>query len=169
MSVPKMLWWLPRPRSTQEAAGGFPKYFERQLFGLYGWPPLILQPFGGSAEYGVRVDVRRECKPEIIADATQLPFGAECFDFVLLDPPYSDAESRELFGTGPVNRRAALLEAVRVCRIGGLIAWYDVRLPPFPKARDGWYCVYDRLIGVVTRVEHRLRLVTVFRKTRRLL
>ncbi len=135
MPVPRELWYLPRPRRKNKYPGGFPLHFEEKLFKLYGYPEKILQPFGGRASYGVRVDIN----PDIIADAHNLPFPDNSFDFVLCDPPYSDELSKKLYGTGKLSWNKWVSEAVRVCKPGGYVAnWW---VSPRPKGTT-----YDRIL-----------------------
>lgn len=161
------LWYLPRPRQVNKYRGGFPLHFEKRLFNTYR-PSRILQPFGGKAEYGIRLDIKNvvqgeDIKPDIIADAHRLPFRNNSFDFVLCDPPYSDEESSRLFGTGHINTKAFVAEAVRVTRIGGYVALYHRRMNSRPKGT-----IYDRIIVVLTRVNHSPRVCCVFQRVKTL-
>ena len=151
------LWYLPRPNGTKYP-GGFPLHFEKRLFQIYK-PAMILQPFGGKAEKGLRVDINPEVGPDIIADAGFLPFKDESFDFVLCDPPYSTDLSGRLYKTGPVNEGKYIKEAVRVCKFGGYICLYHWVMPPRPKGTR-----YDRLIVIVTRIRHHARFCAVFQR-----
>ena len=96
--IPSLVWTLPRPAKSRYR-GAFPLYFEQNLVQLLGYPERILHPFGGMAELGTRVDLNGDTEPDVVADAHDLPFEDETFDLVILDPPYSDEESAELYGT----------------------------------------------------------------------
>jgi len=158
MTVPRELWYLPRPRKVNRYTGGFPLHFEKKLFALY---PVkdILQPFGGMAEYGVRVDTNLEVNPDIIGDAHNLPFPDNSFDFVLCDPPYSTDLSGRLYGTGAIKESKYISEAVRVARTGEYIGLYHWRMMPRPKGTT-----YDRIIVIITRIKHFARICCVFKK-----
>lgn len=163
MTVPRELWYLPRPRKTNKYRGGFPLHFERKLFELYP-SEKILQPFGGRAEYGLRVDMYptiqgEDIRPDVIGDAHYLPFGDSIFDFTLCDPPYSNDESRKLFNTGKIRTRVYVDEAVRVTKTGGYIGLYHRKMPARPKGT-----IYDRIICILTRVNHSPRICCVFKK-----
>lgn len=93
--ISTITWTLPRPPESKYK-GGFPRYFERNLIALLGYPERILHPFGGMAETGVRVDLKSEVRPDVVGDAHELPFEDASFDLVVLDPPYSDEEAEEL-------------------------------------------------------------------------
>ena len=47
---------------------------------------------------GIRVDIRPEAKPDVVADGRALPFADEAFPAALLDPPYSAHYAKELYG-----------------------------------------------------------------------
>ena len=48
----------------------------------------ILHLFGGKSTFGIRIDVDRLVRPDVIADAWLPPFAENSFDAVVLDPPY---------------------------------------------------------------------------------
>ena len=153
----KELWYLPRPNGTKYR-GSFPLHFEKRLFRTYK-PRLILQPFGGKSEYGIRLDINPEIKPDIVGDAHFLPFADNSFDFVLCDPPYSNDLSGKLYKTGPVKDGLYIKEAVRVCKLGGFLALYHWVMQPRPKGTR-----YDRIIVIITRIRHHARFCCVFQK-----
>lgn len=151
-------WTLPRPPQSRYK-GGFPLHFERNLVQLLGYPERILHPFGGRAELGVRVDINPAVEPDVVADAHQLPFDDDTFDLVVLDPPYSDEEARDLYGTPPLRTSVYTAEAVRVLRPGGWLAVYGDREPRRPPR-----CNHTLRILVVLRPSHRPRVCMVFQK-----
>lgn len=156
--IPTLTWTLPRPPASRYK-GGFPLYFEENLLQLLGWPDEVLHPFGGMAQHGVRVDVNPTVEPDVVADAHDLPFEDESFDCVILDPPYSDEEARDLYETGPLNRAKYTREAVRVLREGGWLCVYTDREPARPPR-----CNHTLRIMVVLRPNHRPRVCGVFQK-----
>ena len=157
----KELWYLPRPNGTKYR-GSFPLHFEKRLFAMYK-PSSILQPFGGMAEYGSRCDLNKDVSPDILADAHNLPFRSDTFDFVLCDPPYSTDLSGKLYKTGPIKDSAYTKEAVRVCKEGGYVGLYHWVMQPRPKGTR-----YDRVIVIITRIRHHARFCCVFQKARTL-
>lgn len=48
----------------------------------------MLQQFGGLSKWGVRMDIDRITRPDVLADAWLPPFVKDAFDVVILDPPY---------------------------------------------------------------------------------
>lgn len=159
MTVPRELWYLPRPRRANKYKGGFPAHFEKKLFELYP-SQKILQPFGGMAEYGIRVDINPEVKPDFVGDAHNLNmFEDNTFDFVLCDPPYSVDLSGKLYGTGKIKWKQYTSEAVRVAKTGGYIGLYHWVMQPRPSGT-----VFDRIIVIITRIKHFARFCCIFRK-----
>lgn len=158
--IPTITWTLPRP-SNSRYKGSFPLYFESNLVQLLGYPERILHPFGGRAEIGLRVDLNPTLEPDVIADAHKLPFEDESFDMVVLDPPYSDEEARELYDTPRLRPGVYTREAVRVCREGGWVVVYGDREPRRPPR-----CNHTLRIIVVLRPSHRPRIAMVFQKRR---
>jgi SAM-dependent methyltransferase len=156
--IPTLVWTLPRPPKSRYK-GGFPLYFEQNLIQLLGYPADILHPFGGRAEYGVRVDLDATLEPDFVADAHDLPFPDESFDLVILDPPYSDEEARELYGTPRLRPGVYTAEAVRVLREGGWLCVYTDREPRRPPR-----CNHAMRIMVVLRPGHSPRVCGVFQK-----
>lgn len=161
MTIPNLCWILPRPR-PDHYKGSWPLHFGKKLtWELFGKAsdPLILNPFGGKAEVGLRCDVSTEVVPDVLADAHSLPFRDDSFDAVYLDPPYNDGLSRSLYGTGKIRYRVYIGEAVRVCKPGGYIVSYHYVMTPRPAGTS-----YYMRIFLGTRVWHRLRVACVFRK-----
>jgi hypothetical protein len=73
---------------------------------------------GGLAKgEGIRVDVRPEAKPDIVADGRALPLDAGSVAAVLIDPPYSEHYAKELYGTDYPRPAHLLREAARVVRL----------------------------------------------------
>lgn len=159
MTVPRELWYLPRPRRANKYRGGFPAHFEKKLFELYP-SEKILQPFGGLAEYGLRVDKNPDVLPDYIGDAHNLVmFEDDSFDFVLCDPPYSDALSGKLYQTTGLIWKQWVAEAVRVAKPNGYVAIYHALMSPRPNGTS-----FDRIIVVITRIFHLARICCIFKK-----
>ena len=167
MSVPLYTWWLPRPR-RDHYKGSFPLYFERKLLQLLGaWegkapkPDVkILHPFGGKAEYGIRCDQNPECKADFAHDAHALPADwTEQFDIVILDPPYDEGHAKRLYKAKKPRFGKYMAEAVRVCKPGGFVVHYHWYLAPRPEG-----CAWWGVVSVITRVFHKARVVSIFKK-----
>lgn len=65
----------------------FPKKVEELLLGVCK-QKSVLHLFGGRSSFGTRIDIDPITKPDVIADAWLPPFAPDCFDIVVLDPPY---------------------------------------------------------------------------------
>ena len=105
------------------------------------------------------VDVRPEAKPTVIADGCHLPIRAGSVKAVMLDPPYTDAYARNLYGTENPRPSWLLREAARVVRPGGRIGFMHVVIPFVP---PGCFLVTVRAISV--GVGFRVRAWTVYEK-----
>lgn len=68
---------------------------------------------------GIRVDVRADAKPDIIADGRSLPFESGSIAAVMIDPPYTEQYANDLYGVEYPRPRHLLIEAARVVRRGG--------------------------------------------------
>ena len=163
MAVKTIAWCLPRPR-RDKYPGGFPMYFERRLLDILlslGAPRdmKILHPFGGHAEYGITIDINSGAGADIIGDAHALPFRDASFDVVILDPPYSNEQSQQLYGSGPLHFKKYITEAARVLRSGGFLVMYHTH--SYPGAPG--YRLRARIL-IETRVNHLARIVHIRQK-----
>lgn len=134
-------------------------HFEKKLIRLYGNPERVLHPFGGRSEFGIRTDLNPDVLPDVVADAHNLPYASESFDFVIFDPPYSDDECTRLYGTPPIKLIKCINEAVRVTKTEGFIALYHRLWLPRP---DG--TVYHKRILISPGQWHETRTCHVFVK-----
>lgn len=108
---------------------------------------------------GLTVDIKPENKPMMVADAHSLPFRDNSFDAIVADPPYSDDYAKDLYKTPKLKPTAIIKELVRVLKPDGVLVWYH--LYPIPRPEG---CKYLGVITIVTRIYHKPRVVTVFRK-----
>jgi len=123
-------WFLPRPRlaGVKDAnIGGMPLYAEQwclQLAREILGNPLAetLNLFCGANEEGFRVDIRPEVKPNLVCDAHELTKHLDKkFDIIFADPPYSDEEAEELYGTPKLNYKKWTMEATKLLHPKGLL------------------------------------------------
>ena len=159
MPIPTETWVLPRPRKDCYV-GSFPLHFEQKLWRLLGSPEKVLHSFGGLAEIGDSVDLNETTSPTWVGDAHNLHWiEDDMYDLVILDPPYSDDESYELYATGPLKYGQFVREAVRVCKPGGYVAIYHKVMKPRPEG-----CRLVHRVVVLTRVNHTARICMVYQK-----
>ncbi len=159
--IESLAWVLPRPGKSKYI-GSFPLHFEIKLLRELNLDPekhKLLQPFGGKAKYGYRMDVKDEVVPDIKGDAHVLPFKDETFDMVLLDPPYSTDLAKRLYGTKAVHFKQYTQEAVRVCKDGGYVIIYHWYATPSVKNT-----LLVKRIFLETRMNHHLRCIHIHRK-----
>src|SRR3990167_1943424 len=127
-------WFLPRHKKDHYK-GGMPLYAEEWLIELaediLGEKADLLNLFCGMNKYGLRVDILPEVKPNIVADAHTFNLKRK-FNVILADPPYSDEESRELYGTGKLNYSKWTKQADKHLKKGGLLIIYHKQLVPNP-------------------------------------
>lgn len=105
------------------------------------------------------IDVRPEARPLVVADGKALPFRAGAFKAVMLDPPYSDAYARNLYGVENPRPSWLLREAARVVVAGGRIGILHVAIPFAPPL-----CHLTRVYPVSTGVGFRIRALTIYEK-----
>ncbi len=105
------------------------------------------------------VDLRIEARPRIVAAGNRLPFADDTFKAVMLDPPYSDAYARDLYGVENPRPSWLLREAARVVRPNGRIGLLHVAVP-FTPPRCEWVTSY----GICTGAGYRIRAFTVYVK-----
>lgn len=108
---------------------------------------------------GIRVDIRPEAKPDILADGRELPLPDGSVAAVLLDPPYTKQYAEELYGTEYPRPAHLLKEAARVVRPNGRIAIVHYIAPNPPKG-----CSFVKLFGLSMGFGYPIRAVTNYEK-----
>lgn len=164
-----LAWYLPRPKKDRYK-GGMPLYCEEWLIELAKNileqdKIRLLNLFCGMNKYGVRVDIKPEVRPDYVWDAHKVskcfkPM-VEHFDVILADPPYSDKESKEIYGTRKLNYKKWTSECEKLLRKGGLLIVYHKQLMPNP---DPNKFEVVRRVFVGNRIYHLPRVAIYFRK-----
>ena len=113
---------------------------------------------------GIRVDIRPEAKPDIIADGRNLPFADGSHAAVLIDPPYTEHYARELYGTEYPRPAHLLAEAARVVRANGRIGFVHYIVPNPPEGTR-----FVRCFGMSMGFGFPTRAVTIFERDTALL
>ena len=145
--------------------GGYPKGFLARAYAVLGVtdPAKVLHLCSGSMRVGVRVDIRPETHPTVVADCRQTPFRDETFDWILADPPYAEDYAENLYGTGRHYPKPGqiLAEAARLLRPGGRIGILHFIVPLVRKPM--------RLLGVIgitTGAGYAIRAWSVFERAK---
>lgn len=123
--------------------GGYPLGFIEWAFNEMGRhhysgqadPDEVLHLCSGSVRTGVRVDIRPEMNPDIVADCRNVPLSDGSVDFIMADPPYSVEYAANLYGTEAHYPKPGeiLAEATRLLRPGGLVGLLHHQVPVFRK------------------------------------
>lgn len=159
-------WFLPRPKPDRYK-GGMPLYAEKWCLQLArdileNQKAEILNLFCGMNSEGFRVDIKSEVKPDLICDAHQLSkYLDRQFDIIFADPPYSNDESKEIYGTPKLNYKKWTKECTGLLRKNGLLVVYHKYLMPNPN--PDVYRVVKRVF-LANRVYHLPRIAVYFQK-----
>ena len=167
MQEKNIAWFLPRPKKDRYK-GGMPLYCEEWLIELakdiLGQKYItLLNLFCGMNRLGMRVDIKKEVGPDLECDAHKVAayFESESFDVILADPPYSEKESKELYGTGKLNYMKWTKQCDLLLKDGGLLIVYHKYIMPNPA--PGKYKVVKRVF-VGNRTYHVPRVAIYFQK-----
>ena len=123
----------------------------------------ILNLFCGMNKQGCRIDINPEVKPTYICDAHKVSdvCREKWFDVILADPPYSNDESKALYGTGKLNYKIWTGEADKLLKTGGLFIIYHKLIVPNPNP-DRYQVVKRVFVG--NRIWHLPRVAIYFQK-----
>jgi hypothetical protein len=158
----------PQPAQHFEAfpdGGGYPKGFLEWAYRLMNADPAkVLHLCSGSVTTGVRVDIRPELRPDIVADCRAVPLPDESCDWILADPPYSEDYATNLYGTGdayPLPGQIAK-EACRLLRPGGHFGLMHFQVPMVRRPLR-----IVNVYGITTGAGYAIRAWTLCRKGNR--
>lgn len=161
-----VLFGKPRPVAHFEAmpdGGGYPKGFVEWALAEMGCddPDAVLHLCSGSMRTGVRVDIRPEMEPDIVADCRAVPLPDQSFDFIMIDPPYSEEYARNLYGTAdhyPLPNQI-LREACRLLRPNGKVGFLHFQVPMSNKPLR-----LVRVYGLTTGAGYAIRAWSLFER-----
>lgn len=125
----------------------------------------ILHVCSGSLKKGegIRVDLREAANPDYLADGRDMPMFADgSVSAVMLDPPYSEAYARSLYGVEYARPSHLLREAARVVRPGGRIAIVHY-ITPKPVAGTR----FVKAFGLSTGFDMPMRAVSIYERDNR--
>ena len=162
-------WFLPRPKKDRYK-GGMPLWAEEWLLELAGdilgfsdWKKMrILNLFCGMNKYGYRIDLKEEVCPDLLTDAHSFSNKVKGkFSVILADAPYSNEESKELYGTGKLNYKKWTNECDKKLEKGGILIVYHKYIMPNPNPEK--YEVIKRVF-IGNRTYHLPRVAIYFLK-----
>jgi hypothetical protein len=160
-------WFLPRPKPDRYK-GGMPLYAERWLLELArdilgNKDATVLNLFCGMNQEGVRVDLNPDVEPDFLCDAHEVSkYIDETFDVILADPPYSDQEASDLYGTPPLNYKKWTSEATKLLKDNGLLIVYHKYVMPNP---DPEIYKVEKRVFIGNRTYHVPRVAIYFMRT----
>lgn len=162
-----LAWFLPRPK-PDHYKGGMPLYAEEWLLDLakdilQDQNAPILSLFCGMNKYGFRVDLNPEVKPDLLCDVHELTkyINGKLFKIIFADPPYSNDESKELYGTPKLNYKKWTAESTNVLDSKGLLIVYHKYVMSNPDPNI--YSVVKRVF-IGNRTYHLPRVAIYFQK-----
>jgi len=158
-------WYLPRPK-PDHYKGGMPLYAEQWLLELakdiLEKEISVLNLFCGMNKEGFRIDIKPGVKPDLVADAHSFASQVnQKFNVILADPPYSDLEAQELYGTPKLKYKKWTNECDKVLVKGGLLIIYHKFVVPNPNPEK--YIVVKRVF-IGNRTWHLPRVAIYFMK-----
>jgi hypothetical protein len=144
--------------------GGYPAGYLKRVAAHFPDRNSVLHVFSGKMDLaampGDTVDSNPTTAPTFVADAHDLsdvPLAK--YDLVQADPAYS-IEHAERYQTTMVQRNVVMWSLAMGMASGARVVWLDQVLPMY--RRDQWSM--EAHIGMVKSTNHRLRVVTVFRR-----
>lgn len=159
-------WMLPRPK-PDHYKGGMPLYAEKWCLELArdileNKNAEIMNLFCGMNSEGFRVDIKSEVCPDLVCDAHEISkFIDKQFDIIFADPPYSDLEAKEIYGTPKLKYKLWTSECTKLLRPNGLLIVYHKYLMPNPDPTK--YEVVKRVF-IANRVRHLPRVAVYFQR-----
>jgi len=159
-------WFLPRPGKSKYK-GGMPLYCEEWLINLARNILVkddikILNLFCGMNKQGIRVDLNPEVNPDYLYDAHKITeILNDRFDVILADPPYSNQEAQELYGTPKLSYKKWTAECEKLLIDGGLLIVYHKLVMPNP---DPNKFQVEKRVFIGTRTHHLPRVAIFFKK-----
>ena len=146
--------------------GAFPNGFVTRMRRQWWGRRRLWICSGGFVDSGATMlDVSPKSKANVRAAAESLPFKDASFDFIFIDPPYSEEEAKRLYALPYIRLTTSLNEAWRVLEPGGYMGFLHRLIPQ----NDGNLRVRPSniiaLIGVsIIASWSNMRALTVWRK-----
>lgn len=150
---------------TEGVYGAYPKGFLKRMVLRLGCKPRdVVHVCSGTLTKkdtagGLRVDLRKNARPDIIADARALPFKNNSIKGMMIDPPYSKEYARDLYQTDYPRPAHILAEAARVVKPCGRIGFLHFLIPVPPPG-----CKILRVVAISQGCGYRIRAFTIYEK-----
>lgn len=146
--------------------GEYPAGYLKRLAVMFsGRAKVVLHAFAGVVEKGLfegakeyTLDVNPALKPDVISRVEDFSSRFR-FDLILADPPYTKEDAKR-YGFGMPNRRKSVAKLADHLVAGGYLCWLDIMPPQWKKAN----LLLLGTIGIVQSSNHRVRLLSIFRK-----
>lgn len=148
--------------------GGYPHRFlgwayelMEEANGMKVDPNQVLHLCSGSMLTGIRVDIRPEKNPDIVADCRNVPLPDNSVDWIMADPPYSLEYAKNLYGTEDnyPSPGQIVKEAMRLLKPGGLLGLLHFQVPMIRKPAK-----IVNVYGVTTGSGYAIRAWTLIKK-----
>lgn len=159
------LAWLGRPRPPEMPVAVYGQYPRALIAKMLPWLRCarheVLHVCSGSLPpgEGIRVDIRPEAQPDILADGRALPLADGSQAAVMIDPPYTEHYAKHLYQVDYPRPSHLLREAARVVKPSGRIVFVHYITPkPAPGTR------FVKAFGLSTGFDMPIRAVTVFER-----
>lgn len=122
----------------------------------------VLHLCSGSMLTGIRVDIRAEKNPDIVADCRDVPLPDGSIDWILADPPYSVEYAKNLYGTEDSYPKPSQIvkESMRLLKPGGLLGLLHFQVPMIRKPAK-----IVNVYGVTTGSGYAIRAWTLMQKS----
>lgn len=157
------VWYCGTAWQPVKLHGQYPAGFLKRALTLFPGKPRILHCPSGTLDGvdGVTVDAIRDevRRPDVLADAANLPFANASFDLILSDPPYTPKDSK-IYGMPTFPMRKFMGEAHRVLAPGGYLGMLHTYYPFFHK--KNWKL--RALIAVVTGAGRATRMFSILER-----
>ena len=155
------VWYCGTSWDKIKLHGQYPPTFLKRALALFPDVKDVLHCPSGTVNHDVTVDLMCDSvrRPQVQADAANLPFADASFDLWLSDPPYT-AQDSEKYGCKPFPLGKMIKEAHRIVRPGGYLGILHTYYPSY--RRKDWKL--EGLIAVVTGFQRATRMFSIFRR-----
>jgi SAM-dependent methyltransferase len=140
--------------------GQYPATFVKRVLRLFPKCDMLHLCCGRCHIDGaLNVDIKPLPEVDLVANVeTRLPRAAKSFDVILIDPPYSQEDSKRYKVPRLVRSNRVMKEARRLLRPNGWLLWLDEKYPSYRRAE--WRL--RGLIAIITGFNRRTRVLSMW-------